>query len=350
MSDIPSAADLVTAGLFARTTPAASVTENLGVVGSGTAERAFNARLMGGLDFAVIASRGFDIGDTYYRGIPLSWFSPVSDARALPTPSGDQWLSRFTGGLLTTCGLENIGPASAAGGLHGSFDHLPARDIRSASQVSESSHSVTLTASIESVSLFGGALCVHRTITSTVEQDGLTRLSVCDDVENTGRGSTLFSLLYHLNFGAPLVMPGTTVEIDASSTVARETIAAVPDWRALPKPTDTMTEAVFEHQGAEIDANGYAAATIENRRIGLRVDLAWSAETLPRLYQWVFPTRGRWALAIEPANAPLFGPDRDTDGAGAPMLAPGETRRHEIMLTISEPESVIAETAHRSEP
>lgn len=339
MHDIPSAADLTQAGLFARTTPAASVTERLGVPGSGTAERIFAARLMGGLDVDVVASRGFDIGDTYYRGTPLSWFSPVSDARALSAPSGDEWLSRFTGGLLTTCGLENIGPASVAGGLHGSIDHLPARDIRTSTHASATGHSVTLQATIESVALFGASLAVHRTITSTVERGGTARLSVRDDIENTGRGPAPFSLLYHLNFGAPLVMPGSTVDIAAASSVAREPIAAVPEWRALPEPTDTMTEAVFEHRGVAVDANGYAGAAVENRPLGLRIELAWSAATLPRLYQWVFPTRGRWALAIEPANAPLFGPDRATDGRGAPVLEPGETRRHEIMMAISEPES-----------
>lgn len=98
MHNLASSDALIASGFFARTTPVASVSESLGVPGSVTAERSFRARLMNGLDFDVIASRGFDIGDTYYRGIPLSWFSPVADARALAAPAGDQWLSRFNGG------------------------------------------------------------------------------------------------------------------------------------------------------------------------------------------------------------------------------------------------------------
>jgi hypothetical protein len=64
------------------------------------------------------------------------------------------------------------------------------------------------------------------------------------------------------------------------------------------------------------------------------IEIAWTATTLPRLYQWVFPTRGRWALGIEPASAPLFGADRASLHAGAPVVQPGDSRRHEIRMTI----------------
>lgn len=95
--------DLANAGLFASLRPRASVKESLGVPGTAAAERLLTARLYGSLEFEVLPGRGFDVGDTWFRGTPVSWFSPVADARALPAPSGSEWLTRFTGGLLTTC-------------------------------------------------------------------------------------------------------------------------------------------------------------------------------------------------------------------------------------------------------
>ena len=67
------------------------------------------------------------------------------------------------------------------------------------------------------------------------------------------------------------------------------------------------------------------ARAIVRTPTGRRTEISWSAEALPRCYQWVLPTRGGWALGIEPANAPLFGPERDDAGTRAVLLAPGES-------------------------
>ena len=38
----------------------------------------------------------------------MTWLSPVGDARALLSLSGAEWLTRVTGGLLTTCGMSRL--------------------------------------------------------------------------------------------------------------------------------------------------------------------------------------------------------------------------------------------------
>lgn len=106
----------------------------------------------------------------------------------------------------------------------------------------------------------------------------------------------------------------------------------------LPQPVEHSTEAVFEHHSVSSRA-GLARAVIVNPDASLRAVVEWSADELPRLYQWVLPTRARWALAIEPSTAALFGPDRDgPDGAGleggAPVLERGEARHHEVRITV----------------
>jgi hypothetical protein len=334
VSAVPTGGDLSAAGLFSSSRPVASVKERLGIPGTDAPERSLAVRLMGGLDFEVLPGRGFDVGDTYLRGIPLSWFSPVADARALPSLAGRSWLSRFTGGLITTCGLSNIGPATDTVGMHGDFSHLPAREVSYGTSVSPEVHSATLAATIDSVSLFGPSFRVRRVITASAHADGTATLSVRDDVTNVGTESAALSLLYHVNLGAPLIAPGSRVRVESQGVRAREPHPHVPDWSVLPQPADHTTESVFEHSAALADEHGFAKAAIASPDGGLGIEVAWTAATLPRLYQWVFPTRGRWALGIEPSSAPLFGEDRTGPNAGAPIVPPGETREHEIRVTV----------------
>ena len=326
--------ELAAAGLFSSSRPIASVKERVGIPGTGAPERSLTARLMGGLDLEILPGRGFDIGDAYLRGVPISWFSPVSDSRSIPSPTGMSWLSRFTGGLLTTCGLGNIGAPTDTSGLHGDFSHLPANEVSYSTTVSEHVHSVTLAATIDSVALFGPSFRVRRVITASALADGTAFLGVADDATNVGREAAGLSLLYHLNLGAPLVVPGSRVHVDSEGVQAREPHPDVPDWGVLPRPAEHTTEAVFEHSAVRTDEHGLAKATVSNPDGGLGIEIAWTATTLPRLYQWVFPTRGRWALGIEPASAPLFGADRASPHAGAPVVQPGDSRRHEIRMTI----------------
>lgn len=333
------AKDLDSAGLFATMRPRASVKESLGIPGTGSAERLLTARLFDSLEFEVLPGRGFDIGDAWYRGIPISWFSPIADTRALATPTGNEWLTRFNGGLVTTCGFATIGSAANGQGLHGNASHLAADEV--SWQVTEDG-SIQLNAVIESVAIFGPSFRVRRSYHASTSADGISRLVIADDVSNIGPEAAPLSMLYHINFGAPLVAPGTSVIIDSHEVTAAAAHDEVPDWSALPHPVEHITEAVFEHKRVASNAEGLARATILSSTHDLAATVEWTSATLPRLHQWVFPTRGRWALGIEPATAPLFGADRDGDNAGAPVLQPGQSQSHEVRISVGPRGEILA--------
>jgi hypothetical protein len=319
------------AGLFGSGRARASVKESFGMPGTAAPERLLTVRLFDSLEFEVLPGRGFDLGDTWLRGIPLSWFSPVRDARALPSPTGTEWLTRFTGGLLTTCGFGTIGSPGNGEGLHGTASHLPADEV--SWRISEQG-AVSLDGVIESVALFGASFRVRRSIHAAPAGEGMSRLTITDAVTNIGPEEAPLSMLYHLNFGAPLVAPGSSVLIDSATVTASAPHPEVPDWSVLPEPARHLAEAVFEHTGVAVGANGLARATVLSSARDLGVVVEWSPGTLPRLHQWVFPARGRWALGIEPATAPLFGPDRAGDHAGAPVIAPGQCRVQEVRISV----------------
>ncbi len=315
-----SAAALLSQGLVSRPGHLAVVEDTIGVTGS--RGRVLRARVLDGMDVEILCDRGLDLGAVWFNGRPLSWASPIRDGSRLPTAIGREWLTRFNGGLVTTCGLENVGPATPHDGMHGSHSNQLAHDVTWRTEVTDDGPRIVVTGTIDSAHLFGRRVYVYRTITLHAPIDGQPYVSVTDVVRNEGTMPARAALLYHVNFGAPTVMPGTRVLIESSGVTSREPCESVPSERELPVPTSQMTEAVFEYTGVPVHGS-LSTAVIRTPEMARDVELTWSADTLPRLFQWVFPTRGGWALALEPGNSPMWGPDRVGEGHGAPLLAPG---------------------------
>jgi hypothetical protein len=93
--------------------------------------RALRLRTGGGLSLDVLCDRGMDLGAAEYRGAPLAWLSPTGVvAPHFRELQGEGWLRSFGGGLLVTCGLQNVGEPSERGGeelgLHGRISNTPA--------------------------------------------------------------------------------------------------------------------------------------------------------------------------------------------------------------------------------
>ena len=84
--------------------------------------RAADVRVTGGLSALVLLDRGMDLGPAWVAGQPLAWQSTtgiVGPAHFDET----SWLRSFHGGLLVTCGLQNVGPASEEQRNHHHLSH-----------------------------------------------------------------------------------------------------------------------------------------------------------------------------------------------------------------------------------
>ena len=78
--------------------------------------RAVDVRVSGGLSALVLLDRGMDLGPAWVAGQQLSWQSTtgiVGPAHFDET----SWLRSFHGGLLVTCGLQNVGPPNEDRGV-----------------------------------------------------------------------------------------------------------------------------------------------------------------------------------------------------------------------------------------
>ncbi|MDX6722951.1 MAG: hypothetical protein QOD73_1355 [Solirubrobacteraceae bacterium] len=292
------------------------------VVADGPASgcRALDLRVWNGLDVRLLPDRGLDAGAAWFRGVPLAWISPVGESAPIPNPRDRDWMRAFTGGLMTTCGLRNVGAPSEGHGQHGEFAMQRARQCA----VERTERAITATARVAEVSALDFHLEVERSWTTHV---GEGRLELVDVVRNLGPEDEAVPQLYHVNLGAPLWTPGARLTLDARATHPRDDAAApfADTWHEAPGVVPGAGERVFEHEVVP-GADGWASATVTSPATGIEVTVRWDASTLPRLWQWVHPAPGIGVLGIEPANCSVLGRAADREAGRLPVLRAGEER------------------------
>ncbi|MBX3312638.1 MAG: DUF4432 family protein [Microbacteriaceae bacterium] len=281
--------------------------------------RVLSVALHGGLQANIHLDRGIDIGDTWYKGQLISWVSPTREADALQKPTEFQWLERFNGGLVVTCGLENVGAPIDGHGLHGTYSHRRGTDINYRREILADRVVFELTGTVSELRIFGRRISVYRTIRLESSLSG-AKITVSDRVANEGLSPEPIAILYHVNLGAPLNLPGTKVVVNSKSYAPREEHADIHTPEVIGESLDYETEAVYEYLGFEGSAG---EATVSNSG-SHTVKVKWDRENLPLFFQWIYPSKGGWALGLEPSNAPMWGSERENEDRGMRILQSGE--------------------------
>ncbi|MDJ0665065.1 MAG: DUF4432 family protein [Acidimicrobiia bacterium] len=294
------------------------------VIASGAAEgtRAIDVRPWGGIGCRVYPDRGLDIGQAWFGDTPLAWTSQVGESGPLQNLEGMSWGEAFGGGLLVTCGMRNVGMPSEGHGLHGTYSHLPASDVRTGAVVGDQDAAVVITGVVHDEEP-PAPLQLQRTIRIAA---GRGRIDVEDLITNTGDEPAEAPLLYHCNFGYPLWSPPAHLRIPAvAATHARDTESevALDTWH-IPPSLEVAPERVLEHVISAGTTQGQAMIT--NSELGIAVEVGWDRAELPRLNQWLDPNPGMAVLGIEPANCSTRGRSFDRASGALPWLQPGEAR------------------------
>jgi len=320
MSALASAGALLDDGVIGNVAALAEVAELRDHAG----RRVLRIRMYEGWDFDVLCDRGLDISAAWWRSRPISWRSPISGDPG----AGAAWAQRFLGGLVVTCGPDNIGGPRPGHGLHGTHSLTPAVDVRWERRRRSNDIEVRITGAIEDALLFGRRIRVEREIVVATSDP---TIEIRDTIANAGLTDEPIAWLYHINIGAPTLMPGSTVAAPSGRWVVREETESVRGPSVLPPVLDRSEETVFEHLEPH-SHDGWAKALVLSPE-GSGVAISWTTASLPRLYQWVLPERGAWALGVEPANAPPWGPEREDPETVAPRLAPGAAIMTGIRVT-----------------
>ena len=305
--------------------------------GKGRGMRVVEINNGSGLAFTVYPDRGMDIGAAAYKGTPLAWLSRNGEvAPQFYDPSGIEWLRTWAGGLLTGCGLTNVGGPGAAGGeshgLHGRLSHLPAESVNTRAEWTESgAYELCVRGRMRQSRVFGEHLSVTRRITTALGENAIT---VRDTVANCGYAATPFMLLYHINLGWPLVDSGAVLDAPSHPVVPQTEHAAegLARWAAIDAPAPGFTEQVYYHD-LPADSQGMASIRLVNGKLGLAFRVAYRVAELPRLIQWKMTGQGEYVVGLEPANCFPEGQEQNAKRGALRTLAPGEET--ETLLVLS---------------
>ncbi len=331
--DVPptSAARLLADGLLGHADQVAVARESVSGLDRGHAQRAIDLDVLGGLSVRLLPDRGLDITAAWWDGIPLAWVSRVAEVRGRPTDAPGDWIRAFGGGLVTTCGLQNVGSPSEGHGQHGAFSSASASSVHVAREVVRDELELVVSGLVEECDALDTFLECRRTVTT---RTGSAHLTLTDVVTNRGAEPLAAPMLYHVNVGAPVWSPGARLEVPGrAATVPRDVDAeaALDGWDVAPTPAPDARERVFEHLFDE--AAGRREVRIVNDALRVAVTVSWSAGSMPRLHQWVHPRSGVYVLGVEPANCSVLGRGVDRAAGRLPALSPEESRTTSLHIT-----------------
>lgn len=297
----------------------------------------------GSLHFTVMRDKCLDIAELSYKGINLSFLSkPGLQGRNHYDTNGEEALRSIMGGMLFTCGLENIcAPWEAEGRkypMHGRIRTTPAESCGAETVWREDSFEVSVWGEMREAELFGENLVLKRRITTKWPEK---TVHIKDVIENQGFRSEPAMLLYHFNAGYPFLDEGTRILLPSRRVTPRDEEAKrqAANWNIMEAPEDNLPEAVFLHE-LEEDGQGNTWAGIVNDRLGIGLRLDFSKKSLPYFMEWKSRASGDYVVGLEPANSSVYGRKYHEERGDLHMLGPQESETIELSLTILEGEEL----------
>lgn len=297
-----------------------------------------------GLRYKVAIDRALDIVDAFYNQYSLAWLSNVGLTAPRPDANtGFEWLYTFAGGLLTTCGLTHIGvpedDENGQRGLHGRISNIPA-EIESIIQPDPTRGrlGMSITATIKESRVFGPNLELKRTISSML---GEPRIEIHDEVTNRGNNTQPHMILYHCNFGWPLIDEGADI-IYRGRCKSRgmpfddAIFNHKKDCKKCSKPLKSHcgTGEACGFVDVTADKDGICTAGIANREISLGLVMRYPKENLPCLANWQHFGPNEYVCALEPGTNFPIGQGKAREQKKLVYLKPGQSRKYTLEFEV----------------
>ena len=299
-----------------------------------------------GLRFKIVLDRAMDIADAFYNQHSLAWLSHTGITAPQPfSNTGLDWLKTFGGGLLTTCGLSHVGGPETdeygSRGLHDQISNLPS-EVESIIQpdVRTGKLDMSITGTMKQSQALGPNLELRRTISATL---GEAKIFIKDEVTNRGNTQAPHMLLYHLNFGWPLVDEGTDIiwngKWKTPPANSNKIFNDTNNYKKCPAPLAGHNGTGEEVAMIDIDVDeaGWSSCGLSNASIGLAVSIRFKKQQLPWLMNWQHWGKGEYVTGLEPSTNALIGQAKARELNQLVFLEPGETRKYDLEIIVTRP-------------
>jgi hypothetical protein len=304
----------------------------------------------GVLSFTILPSRGMNLWEARCGDLRLGWDSPVKEVVHphhvnLSEREGLGWLEGFAE-WINRCGLASNGAAgedrvrSNTGSiipvklsLHGKISYIPARKVEIVVDRGEKPV-IRVRGVVDETMMYGTQL---RLVTEISTEAGSKSITIHDEIQNLAATEQEFQILYHANFGPPLLEEGAVLLAPAVRVTPRDARAAegsIMNWNQYGPPITGYLEQVYFIKPASA-ANGKTEALLRNKAGDRGVSVVFSTQELPYLTLWknTAAKENGYVTGIEPATNYPNNRSFERKNGRVPTLKGGQSFHATITIT-----------------
>jgi hypothetical protein len=304
----------------------------------------------GVMKLVVVPTRGMSILQVDLGDVRLGWESPVKEVVHpqfidLQSRDGLGWLEGFNEWMVR-CGLEwaghpgrdkfinNVGEEAGMDlTLHGKVGNLPASEVEVEID-REPPYRIRVRGRVDERMFYGPKLELWTEIST---DPGSSTFRIEDKLRNDGAFDQEFQIIYHANFGAPLLGKGArlTAPLRQVTPFNDHAARAVKDYASFEEPTKGFIEQVYcLHPLA--DDTRRTTFMLQNATGDRGVSMSFSVDQLPYVTLWK-NTNSReegYVTGIEPGTGFPYHRRIERLAGRVPKLAAGATRSFAIDVAI----------------
>ncbi|MDE0838378.1 MAG: aldose 1-epimerase family protein [Kiritimatiellae bacterium] len=308
----------------------------------------------GKLTFSVIPTRGMSIYRVTCSDVRLGWDSPVKDLVNpafinLEDNGGLGWLDGFNE-MMVRCGYQWAGHPGDDNGrlltLHGKAGNIPA-SIVVVSVDTDAPHTIRIRGQVNETSF---KFADYQAWTEINTTPGSATFSLNDEVTNLSDYDREFQLIYHANFGPPLLEKGSEF-VAAVNTVtpfddAANKPAEVKNWTTYKGPTKGYGETVYclVPYG---DKKGNTTVMLKNAKGDRGIACSYNIKQLPNFALWknTDTLHDGYVTGLEPTTSFPTTRNFERKAGRVPTLKAGQSRQFQLSYTVLLDAASVARTA-----
>ena len=308
----------------------------------------------GKLRFTVVPTRGMSIYEVLMEDMRLGWDSPVKGLVHpkfvnLQTRQGLGWLEGFNEWMVR-CGLEFFGApgtdefidntgakATMDLTLHGKICNTPASVVEVTVQ-REAPYRIAVRGRVEEAALHGPKLEMWTQISTT---PGAAAFQISDTVTNRSAVEQEFGILYHSNYGPPLMEEGAKFfapvrQVTPMNEHAAKDVSSYDVYRAAQPGFAEQVYCLV----LWADANDRTQVVLRNAAGSKAVSMAFSVKELPFFTLWKNPAENNCRLSIADCRLEI---ENRKSQIGNRRLGPNQSRSFTIDFALhADKEQVFA--------
>ena len=257
------------------------------------------------------------------------------------------WLEGFNEWMVR-CGLESAGHpgkdefVNNVGDrvemnltLHGKIGNIPASRV-SVTVDREPPYRIRLQGIVNERMFYGPKL---ELVTEISTVPGSTTLRITDKLVNHGADEQEFQMIYHTNFGRPLLEKGARTVVAATKIEPMNAHAAksIGTYSVYEPPTKGFIEQVYLVT-PKSDSTGRSQALLMNAAGNRGMSVTWQTSQLPFFTLWknTAAEADGYVTGLEPGTGFPFNRNIERKFGRVPKLGPGESRVFELEYSVHE--------------